>query len=172
MGDFDSSSTGNYFFNKADRCFAGETGVTMKGKTYKDYVIGYKDSFIKKVTQRDNDLFAELSGDHNPLHFNDGVAKSVGFKERISNGFVIESRMAALVLTFGFENSVVLELKKNTTFRKPVYFGDDITATVEVVGWLDSMQASKIKAQCVNQNNETVIETSMLVQILLKKEEK
>jgi len=144
----------------------------MDRKTYKDYVIGYKGSFTKKVTQRDNDLFAEVSGDHNPLHFKDDVARSVGFKKRVSNGFVTESRLAAaLVKTFGLENGIVLELEKNTTFRKPVYIDDDITATVEVAGRLDSMQALKIKAQCVNQRSEIVIEASMLVQILSKKDE-
>lgn len=142
----------------------------MKERTFDDYVIGYNGSFTKKITQRDNDLFADLSGDHNPLHFKDDIAKSVGFKKRISNGFVTESRIAAaLVNTFGFEKNVVLELEKNTTFRKPVYINDEITAKVEVVGRLASMQALKVRAQCVNQNNETVIETSMLIQILSKK---
>lgn len=137
--------------------------------TYNDFVVGYKGSFTRKVTQRDNDLFAELSGDHNPLHFSDEVAKGVGFKGKVCNGFVTESRLAAaLVETFTSPNTIVLELEKNTRFRKSVYMDDEITATVEVVGRVESMRALKIKAQCVNQNQETVIDCSMVVQILPK----
>lgn len=141
----------------------------MRITTYNDFVIGYKGSFTKKVTPRDNDLFAELSGDHNPLHFRDNVARKVGFKERVSNGFVTESRLAAaLVETFSSQHTVVLELEKNTRFRKPVYMNDEITATVEVAGRLESMRALKIKGQCFNQNKELVIDCSMVVQILTK----
>lgn len=141
----------------------------MKNTTYNDFIIGYKGYFTKKVTPRDNDLFAELSGDYNLLHFSDNVAKEVGFQDRVSNGFVTESRLAAaLVETFSSQHTVVLELEKNTRFRKPVYMNDEITAIVEVVGRLESMRALKIKGQCFNQNKELVIDCSMLIQILRK----
>ena len=97
----------------------------VEKKTYNDFVVGYKGSFTRKVTERDNDLFAELSGDHNPLHFSEDVAREVGFEGRVSNGFVTESRLAAaLVETFTSHNTIVLELEKNTRFRKPVYMDD------------------------------------------------
>lgn len=138
---------------------------------YNDFIVGHKGTFTKKVTEQDNLLFADLSGDYNPLHFQDDVARKHGFKGKVSNGFVTESRIAAaLVSTFGAKNTIVLAMEKNTKFLRPVYMDDEITATVEVIGRVEAMQALKIKAQCVNQHNEKVIQTSMVIRILPHRE--
>ena len=139
----------------------------MNYKKFDDFVIGFKGTFTRKVTQKDNDLFRKLSGDENPLHFDEITAKKAGFDAKISNGFVTESRLAAaLVKTFTSEKCAVVELKKNTRFLKPVFMNDEITATVEVIEKIEAMQALKIHALCFNQNNEKVIETYFIIQIL------
>ncbi|MDA3898051.1 MAG: MaoC/PaaZ C-terminal domain-containing protein [Desulfobacteraceae bacterium] len=136
---------------------------------YNDFKICFHGSFKKIVTEEDNRLFAQLSGDYNPIHFSDETARKAGFERRVSNGFVAESRIAAaLVETFGNENNLVLAIKKNTNFLRPVYMGDEITARVEVVGRVPSIRLLKIKATCINQNKEQVIETKMLIRILKK----
>lgn len=133
---------------------------------YNDFIIGYKGSFLKTVTEEDNRAFAELSGDYNPIHFDDKVARTLGFPEAISNGFVTESRIAgALVETFGSEKTIVIALEKNTRFLKPVFMGDNITAEVEVVGRIEAMQALKIAACCVNQNYDRVATATMVILI-------
>ncbi len=137
---------------------------------FKDFTVGYKGSFTKKVTALDNKYFADLSGDYNPIHFYDEVAQAHGFTSMVSNGFVAESRIAAaLVHTFGSEDTLVLAMEKNTKFLKPVYMDDDITATVEVVGRIETLKVLKIKAECFNQRNERVIKTAMIIRILSKK---
>ena len=138
--------------------------ISMK---YADFSVGYRGMFTKVVTSEDNDIFAKLSGDFNPIHFDDAVGRRCGYKARVSNGFVTESRVAAaLVETFGSDKTIVVALEKNTRFCKPVFMGDEITATVEVIGRLEAIQALKIHALCFNQNNEKVIETFMIVKIL------
>jgi 3-hydroxybutyryl-CoA dehydratase len=135
--------------------------------TYEDYQIGYTGTFTKVVTADDNDSFAKLSGDYNPIHFDDKVGEQCGFKARVSNGFVTESRIAAaLVKTFGTENLVVLALRKNTKFLKPVYMGDTITATVEVVARQEALNVLEIAAKCENQRGEQVISTRMEIKLL------
>jgi 3-hydroxybutyryl-CoA dehydratase len=134
---------------------------------YEDYEVGYKGSYTKAVTEEDNAHFAKLSGDFNPIHFEDVVGRAAGFQARISNGFVQESRIAAaLVETFGKDGTIVVALEKNTRFLKPVYIGDRITATVEVVGRVPAFQALRIKAGCYNQKNEQVVSTEMLIKIV------
>jgi 3-hydroxybutyryl-CoA dehydratase len=136
---------------------------------FSDFIVGYKGSYTKKVTERDNNFFADLSGDYNPIHFQDELARSYGFASRISNGFVSESRIAAaLVEIFGSDNTLVLAIEKNTKFIKPVYMNDDITATVEVVKRIEALQVLYIKARCFNQRREEVIEASMVIKILSK----
>jgi len=137
--------------------------------TYDDFPVGYKGQFKKRVTEHDNVLFAEVSGDYNPIHFQDDVAQAGGFAGKISNGFVTESRIAgALVETFGTDGTVVLAIEKNTRFLKPVYMDDDITATVEVVATIKSMQALRIKAACFNQRGEQVVATQMVIRLLAR----
>ncbi|MEM7393335.1 MAG: MaoC/PaaZ C-terminal domain-containing protein [Verrucomicrobiota bacterium] len=116
--------------------------------TYDDFQIDYEGTYTKVVTELDNDRFAELSGDYNPIHFDEAVGKRCGFKGRVSNGFVAESRIAAaLVETFGTETLIVLALRKNTKFLKPVYMGDTITATVKVVARQEDLNVLKIEAK-------------------------
>ena len=134
---------------------------------FDDFVIGYKGSMARQVTRKYNDDFADISGDFNPIHFDNEVGKRFGFKSAISNGFVTESRVAgALVKTFGSENTVVVALEKNTRFLAPVFMGDIITATVEVVGRLKAMKALKIRATCYNQDSIQVADTNMVIKIL------
>ena len=138
--------------------------------TYDDFIVGYKGSFTKEVTVHDNEMFGELSGDMNPIHFDDDVGRNLGFKARVSNGFVQESRIAAaLVETFGSNDTIVVALEKNTRFLKPVYMGDKITATVEVVARIPALSALKIKAGCVNGEGEPVVKTNMTIKIVSPK---
>jgi len=135
--------------------------------TYDDFTVGFRGTFQKRVTEQDNVMFADISGDYNPIHFRDDVSKKAGFERKISNGFVTESRIAAaLVETFGSDRMVVLALEKNTRFLKPVYMDDEITATVEVIERIKSMGALKIKAACFNQNGEQVVSTTMVVKLI------
>lgn len=136
---------------------------------YSDFKVGYKGSFSRPVTYDENVKFGEISGDLNPLHFEDKVAKELGFAGAVSNGFVAESRIAAaLIETFGSDNTIVVALEKNTKFLQPVYMNDFISAEVEVVAQVKSMNALKILAKCYNQNRKMVILTNMVIKILEK----
>lgn len=141
------------------------------GKSYDDFSIGYKGEFTKRVTAEDNQAFAELSGDFNPIHFEDDVAREVGFPAAVSNGFVTESRVAAaLVHTFNSERTVVVALEKNTRFLRPVFIGDEVTARVEVIGRIEARRALKIRAGCYNANREQVSATDMTILILARRQ--
>lgn len=141
--------------------------VMRKPMSYEDYEIGFIGSFTKAVTVDDNELFGILSGDLNPIHFDDSAAQKFGFKSKISNGFVTESRIAAaLVETFGTKQTVVIALEKNTRFLSPVFMGDEITATVEVIGKIEALRVLRIRAACFNQDGVQVVSTKMVIKLL------
>ena len=107
--------------------------------------------------------------DFNQLHFVDSISKEFGFKGRISNGFVAESRIAsALVNTFGSEDSYVLAMKKEVKYKKPVYMNDNITAYVKVVGRVPAIKGLVIEAYCVNQNSDKVITAKFYIRLFEK----
>ena len=53
---------------------------------YEALEVGQTASFSKTVEERDIQLFAAMSGDHNPVHLDAEYAKATMFKERIAHG--------------------------------------------------------------------------------------
>ncbi len=85
----------------------------------------------RKVTARDIELFTEISGDLNPLHYDEEIAKATPF-----GGIVVQGGITSAIL-----NAVVAEdlpgpgtvfLQVNWSFKAPVRPGDTITGEVEV----------------------------------------
>jgi 3-hydroxybutyryl-CoA dehydratase len=134
---------------------------------FDDFVVGYSGTFSKIIGEAENQEFAKISGDYNPVHFDDNVGRRIGFSGAVSNGFIQESLLAgALVNTFGSEDTIVVALEKNTRFLNPVYMGDLITAKVEVTARIPAMQALKILGRCQNQDGIAVVETRFTLKIL------
>ena len=76
-------------------------------------------------------LFSEISGDYNPVHYDESVAAASPFGEIIVQGGVTSSILNAVVAQeLPGPGSVFLQL--DLTFRAPVRPGDVITGTVEV----------------------------------------
>ena len=78
------------------------------------------------VTREDILAYAEVSGDRNPLHRDDAVARSVGFPGVIAHGMFTMGHMAAAVVAWAGHPSAVESL--SAQFRAPVYLGDTIVA--------------------------------------------
>lgn len=85
----------------------------------------------REVTARDIEFFTEISGDRNPLHYDDEAAKTTRF-----GGIVVQGGVTSAIL-----NAVVAEdlpgpgtvfLQVNWSFKSPVRPGDIITGEVKV----------------------------------------
>jgi acyl dehydratase len=84
------------------------------------------------VSSRDIELFSAISGDYNPLHYDDELAKASKF-----GGIIVQGGITSAIL-----NAVVAEdlpgpgtvfLRVEWDFKAPVRPGDEITGTVEVL---------------------------------------
>ncbi len=84
---------------------------------------------------RDYDLwvYAQLTGDNNPIHLNEAYAATTPFKHRIIHGKLVEGLISAVLST---ELPGPLSVFQSTTakFHAPVYLGNEVTATVRVRG--------------------------------------
>ena len=85
----------------------------------------------RKVTNLDIELFTRMSGDRNPIHYNEEIARGTRF-----GGIVVQGGVTSAIL-----NAVVAEdlpgpgtvfLQVNWNFRKPVRPGDTIIGMVKV----------------------------------------
>ena len=92
---------------------------------------GMSESFAKTVTERDIALFGEVSGDVNPVHFDEGFAKSTIFKGRIAHG-VLSASYISTVLGMKMPGPGTIFMSLTTHFKAPVRIGDTVVATCTV----------------------------------------
>ncbi|MGD0142417.1 MAG: MaoC family dehydratase [Rhizomicrobium sp.] len=92
---------------------------------------GLAESFSKTVTERDIELFGEVSGDVNPVHFDEEFAKGTIFKGRIAHG-VLSASYISTVLGMKMPGPGTIFMSLTTRFKAPVRIGDTVTATCTV----------------------------------------
>jgi 3-hydroxybutyryl-CoA dehydratase len=92
---------------------------------------GMTASYSQTITDADIKDFAGISGDKNPVHMDDVYAKESRFERRIAHGMLSSSFFSAL---FGTQlpGRGCVYVSQNLKFRKPIYIGDTVTATIEV----------------------------------------
>lgn len=103
-----------------------------RGTIYlEDLKIGMSRQLTKQVTDRDIQLFAEVSTDHNPVHLDDDYAKGTMFKGRIAHGMLTAGLISA-VIGEQLPGHGTIYLGQNLKFRAPVRPGDIVRAEVSV----------------------------------------
>jgi 3-hydroxybutyryl-CoA dehydratase len=117
--------------------------------------VGYQASFTKTVTEDDVNLFAQLTGDFNPLHMDEEYARKSRFGRRIAHGAFTAGLISA-VLGNKLPGRGGIYLHQEIDFLAPVYFGDTITATAEVVSWRPDKRIITLKTDCYNQDQRHI----------------
>ncbi len=96
-----------------------------------DIAIGMTRSLTKVVTDRDIELFAEVSTDQNPVHMDDDYARDTIFGGRIAHGMLTAGLVSA-VIGEQLPGHGTVYLGQSLKFYAPVRPGDLVTAEVEV----------------------------------------
>jgi 3-hydroxybutyryl-CoA dehydratase len=92
---------------------------------------GMSESFTKTVSERDVELFGEISGDVNPVHFDEAFASKTIFKGRIAHG-VLSASYISTVLGMKMPGPGTIFMSVTCRFKAPVRIGDTVTATCTV----------------------------------------
>lgn len=93
--------------------------------------IGMSASYSQTITDADVKQFAGLSGDHNPVHIDEVYAENSRYKKRIAHGLISASFFSAIFGT-KLPGKGCVYVGQNLNFKRPVYLGDTVTATVTV----------------------------------------
>ncbi len=96
-----------------------------------DLSVGQSASYVRAISERDVDLFGEVSGDMNPLHFDEEYAKKTLFRGRIAHGMLSASFISTVFGT-RFPGAGSIFMSATVRFKAPVRIGDTVTATVTV----------------------------------------
>jgi acyl dehydratase len=114
------------------------------------------------ISHRDIELFTELTGDRNPLHYDADAAARSRFGGIIVQGGVTSGLLNAVVAEdLPGPGSVFLHVDWN--FRAPVRPGDVITAEVEVLEVREDKPISTLRTTISNQDDVVVLEGTALV---------
>lgn len=122
--------------------------------TIDDLKPGMAESFTKTVSERDIQLFGEVSGDTNPVHFDEDFAKATPFKGRIAHG-VLSASYISTVLGMKMPGPGTIFLSLTTRFKAPVRIGDTVTATCTVREVL--AEKRRVAFDCVCKIGDTIV---------------
>jgi acyl dehydratase len=116
----------------------------------------------RQVTERDIELFTELTGDRNPLHYDEELARSSRFGGLIVQGGVTSGLLNAVVAEdLPGPGSVFLHV--DWSFKAPVRPGDEITAEVEVLEARDDKPITRLRTTITNGDGTVVLDGTALV---------
>ena len=115
---------------------------------FEDLTVGMSQSLMRTVMERDVSLFADLSGDANPIHLCDRYAANTKFGQRIAHGMLTASLVSALLGT-RLPGPGAVYLSQTLTFLAPVKIGDVVTARVEVVELVAERRRVRLFCECL-----------------------
>ncbi len=111
----------------------------------------------REIRSRDIELFTEISGDRNPIHYNEGAAKATRF-----GGIVVQGGVTSAIL-----NAVVAEdlpgpgtvfLQVNWSFKAPVKPGDTITGEVIITKVRSDKPITELDTKVIRNDGTVVLD--------------
>ena len=122
------------------------------------------DSTSRTMTITDDTVraFAEVTGDNNPVHLDDDYAAGTRFGRRIAHGMIAAGLISA-TLANDLPGPGTVYLNQTLKFKLPVFPGDTVTATVEVLTVRPDKPIVTLSTVCRNQDGEVVLEGEAVV---------
>jgi acyl dehydratase len=117
--------------------------------------IGKQFVFSRSFSSNDMEVFAQLTGDNNPIHQSEAYAKQSIFKQRIVPGVLLMSMFSKIFGTLP-ENSGIY-LFQSCKFIKPVYLDEIVKAIVEVTSVDKLKSVGTFSTKCFKGKDELVL---------------
>ena len=116
------------------------------------------------VTARIVELFAEATGDKNPVHLDEEFAARSRFGGRIAHGMLTAGFVSAAIAS-RLPGPGSIYMGQTLRFTKPVKLGDTVTVKLEVVEIIPEKKRVRLSTVCTNQKGETVMEGEATVMV-------
>jgi acyl dehydratase len=124
--------------------------------------VGERAERSMKITDEQIEAFARLSGDRNPVHFDDAFARRIGFDGHIAHGAVTAALLSTLLgMDLPGPGSVFLE--QRVRYLAPVRPGDTITGVLEVTKVRADKPIVTLAATISNQAGTVVADGELVV---------
>lgn len=120
-------------------------------------VVGQKASRTMTVTAEHVRAYAQITGDYNPLHFDESFASQTKFGRVVAQGGLTTGILHALV-AMDMPGPGTVFLSQNWKFTAPVYIGDTITADAEVLSVHAAKPVCQLRIVVRRTDGEVVLE--------------
>ncbi len=134
------------------------------GKThyFEDLKVSQEASKTHTVTEADIVAFAQVSGDHNPVHIDAAYAANTMFKERIAHGMLSAGYISAV---FGMQlpGPGAIYMSQSLSFRGPVKIGDTVVTTVKIIELVPDKKRAKFECTCVVNDKPVLVGEALLM---------
>jgi len=119
--------------------------------------VGQKAARSITLTEEHVRQYAAITGDYNPLHFDEAFAAKTKFKRLVVQGGLTTGILNALVAT-DMPGPGTVFMSQSWKFTAPVYIGDTITGEAEVLSVHATKPVTQLKIKITRQTGETVLE--------------
>jgi 3-hydroxybutyryl-CoA dehydratase len=132
-------------------------------KSFEEFAVGDRTTFSKTITDAEIALFCGISGDMYALHVDEEYAKTTRFGKRAAHGMLTASLLSTV-------NGALLQrpggmyVSQTLHFRRPVFVGDTLTATSEVVELIPDKRRLRCVTRIVNQAGKVVLDGEAMLQ--------
>ncbi len=133
------------------------------GYALEDLAVGMTEAYEHTVTEADVVKFADISGDHNPVHLDEAYARTTRFKGRIVHGILSASFLSTTIAS-RLPGPGTIYLTQNLSFRAPVRIGDKVEARVTVTEIIRDRARVMLKTVC-RVGDTVVIDGDALVMV-------
>jgi len=119
--------------------------------------VGQRAQRTKTVTAKDVELYAEITGDRNPLHFDANFAGRTRFKRLVAQGGITSGMLNALV-AMDLPGPGTVFMNQSLRYLAPTYLSDTLTAEVEVLSLKPDKPVCQLRATIKNQDGTVLLE--------------
>jgi acyl dehydratase len=119
--------------------------------------VGQRARRTQTVTAHEVELYAQITGDRNPLHFDADFAKRTRFGRLVAQGGIASGMLNALV-AMDMPGAGTVFLSQSLSYKAPTYLGDTLTAEIEVLSLKPDKPVCQLKATITNQDGTVLLE--------------
>ena len=109
--------------------------------------VGDKASITTTVKLRHIEMFAECTGDCNPVHLDEAHAAATPFKQRIAHGILTASYISAVFGT-KLPGPGCIYVSQTLNFKAPVYIGHEVVTTVKITDLIPEKRRAIFHCVC------------------------
>ncbi len=124
---------------------------------FEELSVGQSAEMSHTVTDAMVRQFADVTGDHNPVHLDEAYATSTSFGGRIAHGMLTAGFVSACMAT-RLPGPGAIYLTQTLRFTRPVRLGDTVTVQVRIVELTEATRRVRLATTCRNQAGKVVLD--------------